>query len=693
MRKCVLWILINMLVGNAAHGQKRFTLEDVLRAPFPQNLTAAKKMNRMAWTFDQEGKRNIWVAEGTAFSARRITPYLEDDGQEISDMVFSNDARTIIYVRGGDTNQAGQYPNPTSNPTGVEQSIWSVAWSGGKLKKIDVGHSPKISARGMLAYIRNDQIWIASLDETKKPERLVVRGQNYPQEWSPDGSRLVFVSKRGDHSFIGVYDVEAKSIRFIAPTVDRDSDPGWSVDGKHIAFVRQPAQPNNAPHGYFIEPDRPHPWAVWTADAEGGNAYEIWHSTAMLQGSYPYAANDNSGGVMQWAAGNRLVIVSEEDGWQHLYALSADGRSLQLLTPGNCEVRQWSLSSDRESALLSSNCGDLDRQHLWKVPVAGGPPIPLTPGEGIESGPIALGDGKSFAYFGADATHATRPFVGFFASGQPARVLASETWPKDFPADQLVAPQQVTFASVDGLNIHAQLFLPRGRKPNEKRPAVIFSHGGPRIQTLLGWHYRRYFWDAYAMNEYLVSRGYVVLSVNYRSGVGYGRAFREIPGRAGRGAAEYQDVLAAGKYLQSRSEVNPARVGLWGGSYGGFLTAMGLARNSDIFVAGVDFHGVHAWQSENWKNISPELLELAHESSPVASVNTWKSPVLFIHGDDDRNVYFAQTVDLVARLRERGVIVEQLVFPDEIHVFLLYRNWLSSYHATSDFLDRFLLNP
>ena len=211
---------------------------------------------------------------------------------------------------------------------------------------------------------------------------------------------------------------------------------------------------------------------------------------------------------------------------------------------------------------------------------------------------------------------------------------------------------------------------------------------------LLGWHYMYYYSNAYAMNQFLASRGYVVLSVNYRSGIGYGRAFREAPGRAGRGATEYRDVVAAGKFLQSRPDVDPARVGLWGGSYGGFLTAMGLAHNSDIFAAGVDFHGVHDWPTDNWdgKNIPPELTKLAHESSPVSAVDTWKSPVLFIHGDDDRNVYFAQTVDLVARLRARGVTVEQLIFPDEIHDFLLHRDWLAGYHAESDFFDRKLRN-
>jgi dipeptidyl aminopeptidase/acylaminoacyl peptidase len=271
-----------------------------------------------------------------------------------------------------------------------------------------------------------------------------------------------------------------------------------------------------------------------------------------------------------------------------------------------------------------------------------------------------------------------------------AKILGVDSWSNSHLADALVMPQQVIFHADDGLEIHGQLFLPANAKAGEKKPALVFMHGGPIRQMLLGWHYMYYYANSYAMNEYLASRGYVVLSVNYRSGIGYGRAFREAPGRAGRGATEYKDIIAAGKYLQGRPDVDPSRVGLWGGSYGGFLTAMGLARNSDIFAAGVDFHGVHDWPTDNWdgKNIPPELTRLAHESSPVTSVDTWKSPVLFIHGDDDRNVYFTQTVDLVARLRARGVVIEQLVFPDDVHDFLLYRNWLAGYRAASDFFDR-----
>jgi dipeptidyl aminopeptidase/acylaminoacyl peptidase len=692
MKRCVLLVLAIVCFAPRTGAHKSVTLEELMSAPFPDNLTAAKTANRVAWTFNQEGKRNIWVAEGPSFAARRLTSYLEDDGQPLSELSFSDDGKTIVYVRGEGKNAAGQFPNPTSNPAGTEQMVWNVAWSGGEPRRVDAGDSPKISAKGVIAYVREGQIWIVPLDSVEKPKQVIVRGQNHSEEWSPDGAQLVFISTRGDHSFIGVYDVAAKTVRFLAPTVDTDSDPVWSLDGKRIAFVRRPAEPRDTPAGYFLQPDKPHPWTIWVADVSSGSAREIWHSSASSEGSYPFMAKDTGGGVIRWAAEDRLLIASEEDGWQHLYSLSAEGGAARLLTPGNCEVEQWSLTTDRKTVLFNSNCGDIDRRHLWSVGITGDHPGQFTRGESNEWSPVVLGDGQTLVYFGSDAKRPARPYVTKLTGDHITGALAPETWPANFPSQQLIAPQQVIFHAADGVEIHGQLFLPPNVSAKEKKPALVFMHGGPIRQMLLGWHYMYYYANSYAMNEYLASRGYVVLSVNYRSGIGYGRAFREAPGRAGRGATEYKDIVAAGKYLQGRADVDPSRVGLWGGSYGGFLTAMGLARNSDIFAAGVDFHGVHDWPTDNWdgKNIPQELTKLAHESSPVTSVETWKSPVLFIHGDDDRNVYFTQTVDLVARLRARGVVIEQLVFPDDVHDFLLHRNWLAGYRATGDFFDRHL---
>lgn len=217
---------------------------------------------------------------------------------------------------------------------------------------------------------------------------------------------------------------------------------------------------------------------------------------------------------------------------------------------------------------------------------------------------------------------------------------------------------------------------------------------------LLGFHHRGYYHNAYAMNQLLASAGYVVLSVNFRSGIGYGMEFREALDYGATGASEFNDVMGAGLYLQSRADVDPDRIGLWGGSYGGYLTAMGLARASDLFKAGVDIHGVHDWnvvingfrpsyEPEDY----PDFAELAYASSPMAFLDGWRSPVLLIHGDDDRNVPFSETVDLAESLARRGVEYEQLVFPDEVHGFLLHENWVRAFEATLSFFDRKLRRP
>ena len=273
-------------------------------------------------------------------------------------------------------------------------------------------------------------------------------------------------------------------------------------------------------------------------------------------------------------------------------------------------------------------------------------------------------------------------------------LLNGEQLPKDFPSDKLVTPKQVVFQSEDGLTIHGQLFEPRNQAG--RGPAVIFVHGGPMRQMLLGFHYRPYYHNSYAENQYLANLGFTVLSVNYRLGIMYGHDFRVAPNGGWRGSSEYKDVVAGAKYLAMLPTVDPKRIGIWGGSYGGLLTALALSRNSDLFAAGVDYHGVHDWsvifqEDDPAANKAPDYMEarkLAWESSPDASIATWKSPVLLIQGDDDRNVPFNQMVDLVQRLRSAHVPFEQIVYPDEIHDFLLWRHWVASYKATAEFLTK-----
>jgi dipeptidyl aminopeptidase/acylaminoacyl peptidase len=381
------------------------------------------------------------------------------------------------------------------------------------------------------------------------------------------------------------------------------------------------------------------------------------------------------------------VFLSYLDGWPHLYSVGLGGGPPLLLTPGAAMVEHVSMAPDRRWIVYNANSGsdrdDADRRHIFRVPVDRASPTQLTTGRGIEWSPVIVGDGNTVAYIAADAQRPPQPTVWSLEKGQ-ARPLAADRVPADFPVSKLVTPESVIVRAPDGVQIHGQLF--KSTEGQTRRPAVIFVHGGPAQQMLLGWHYSYYYANAYALNQYLASRGFVVLSVNYRMGIGYGHGFH-YPDQ-GRGASEYEDVLAAAKYLQTRPDVDAKRVGIWGGSYGGFLTALALARDSEVFAAGVDIHGFHDQVLKELSKGSGSGPDDSGDTIPSGPM--WTSPVLLVHGDDDRNVPFNQTIELLDQLMGRKVPVELLVIPDEVHDFLLFRSWKTVTTAAANYFERML---
>jgi dipeptidyl aminopeptidase/acylaminoacyl peptidase len=696
----------------AASAQSPFTLEQVMSSPFPGELVAAAHGSRVAWVFDAKGVRNVWVADGPDFvhSARAVTHYSADDGQPIAGLRLTPNGRTAVYALGSELNEAQESANPESWTKGAQQQVFAVDVDA---KKADVDAKKKDAAPRLLGemgcaeegcedieispdgkwaiWSAKKKLWLCSVDGKQPAGELAsVRGAAVQPKWSPDGKHVAFVSQRDGHSFIAIYDFDGGSVRYLTPSVDKDSMPRWSPDGKSIVFVRHAGDQQKVP----LIPVRPEPWSLWMADAFTGAGHLLWRSGGKMEDSLPKLTEDGS---LNFAADGRVVFASEQDGRNHLYSIAAGGGEATLLTPGDFDVEDVTLSADKAWVIYSSNQGDVDRRHLWRVPVSGGTPQQaLTGGETMEWSPVQTGDGQSLLCLGSAATSPAMPYE-VAATGR--EMIAKPALPGDFPSASLVTPKQVIFQSEDGVTLHGQLFLPRNAR--EKAPGLVFMHGGPIRQMMLGFHYMDYYHNAYAENEYLANRGYVVLSVNYRLGVMYGRSFREAPHTIWRGAAEYQDIVSAGRYLQSRPEVDGEKIGLWGGSYGGFLTAMGLARDSALFKAGVDFHGVHDWsvfltERPYFGNLAlrpPDAdaaVKLAWDSSPDAYVETWKSPVLLIHGDDDRNVPFSQTVDLVQRLRAQQVPFEELILPDEIHGFLRWKDWIRAYSATAEFFDRTL---
>jgi dipeptidyl aminopeptidase/acylaminoacyl peptidase len=670
-----------------------FTLPSVLGYPYPTNLVSGAGGAAIAWVLDERGVRNVFVATAPDYRPRMVTSFAADDGQEITSVEISRNGQYLVFVRGGDhdANWPPSFPpDPASSPVAPEIKVWSVALSGApKATPLASGDTPAISPDNRrVAFIAPDQsVSIVALDGSGKVEKAFFdEGQDSDLQWSPDGSALAFVSTRKDHSFIGIYRDQETPLEFLAPSTSKDLEPRWSPDDKHIAFLRTPGDggPPTPLYAWNVIP-----WSIWVADTSTGDGKQVWSSGTEVEASFPYDFDPS----LRWTKANRLTFATESDGWPHLYAVSPSGGNARLLTPGAFMVEDTALSSDGRSLVYSANtgktAGDFERRHLFAVDVLTGATHAITQGTASEWSPAPTENAVAFVQAGAKQP----PVVSILPKNGGTRALQLDRLPPDFPQAELVVPKSVDFRAADGHIVYGQLF--EKEEGASKKPAVVFVHGGPPRQMLTTWHNIDYYSNAYAVNQYLADHGFVVLSVNYRLGIGYGYAYSHPANWGPTGASEYQDVVAGNEFLQHQPNVDPHRIGIWGGSYGGYLTALALARNSDRFCVGADWHGVHDWSTDDNLPNPPlryQTLDMqkerriAWQSSPDASIPQWRSPVLLVQGDDDHNVPFHQTVDLARRLELAHVPFSELVIPNEIHGFLRYATFLKVDEATVKFL-------
>lgn len=659
---------------------------------YPSNASLVSCENVLVWSSNEQGKRNIYKAIGPSYNVEKITNYTRDDGQELSNISLSSDGEWVVYTRGGEHGSnwsATASVNPESLISSPDVNVWSIPLNGGAPILLGKGSYPKISPKGdEVIFMRSGTAYIVPIDGSKKAKSLFsTKGTLRHAAWSPSGNKVAFSVSRTTHAFIAVFTKNKDHIDWISPGLDKDTYPTWSPDEKQIAFVRTPGDTKELESILL----RKHsPWEIRVADLNSEGSRVLYKAPHTLAGSVPTTSGRYN---LNWTH-KGIIYLSYEDGWPHLYSIQPNGENKIQLTKGNFMVEDVYVSHQNEKILFSANTGelsdDIDRRHIGMVSTDRADMQLLTRGKGIETMPTLI-DKETFAFLSSTYNRPALPTISKFSNTENVKLLGEDLIPEQLPSQAFVEPQQVVFQSEDGLNIHGQLYEKNDGKQN--KPAIVFIHGGPQRQILLAWDQRSYYAHTYALNQYLANQGFVVLSVNYRLGIGYGYDFHKPEASNRFGASEYKDILAAGLWLRGLSQVNKNKIGVYGGSYGGFLTAMALGRNSDIFAAGVDIHGVHSRVPATPHNSiyekAPDAAQadsVAWTSSPIAYVDSWTSPVLLIHGDDDRNVGFSHSVDLYQRLKKRNIDVEYLVIPDDTHHWMLHKNLLKVSEATAAFL-------
>jgi dipeptidyl aminopeptidase/acylaminoacyl peptidase len=664
---------------------ERFTMASIIATPYVEPPAPAGDGLSVAYLTREAESRNVYFLR-VGDKVRRLVNYADDDGRNLSSVVVSRSGGAVAYVRGGRVNRQGDSPNPPSSPELPRQQVWIIGTENDAPRLLGSGNEPIFTPDDHYILWRSGGMVMAAaltwsnhrLLGVGEPEPFLL-GPHVGMRFSPDGKRVAY--ERG--GAIEVRDLASRTTVQIPHSDDLDLGPVWSPDSQRLAYRREPSDSPGLERNWcgggerYCGPMRSeHPWAIWTVALSDLVPHRIWQAKPGVGSVYYHLDQHYSPGQFDdeffWSASDRIAFIWEGDGWRHLYAVPAAGGEAKLLTPGDGEVETAAISMDRMQLFYATNIGDLGRRHISSVGFDGAAPHQITSGEKSEWSPIPLAAGR-LGYLGAGWADA--PHLSIREANGTTRAAGLPQPRASFPGKLLVKPELVEFPASDGQKVFGQLFVPE----HANGCAITFSHGGIRRQMLPGFHYMEAYQYLYDMNQYLAGRGCVVLSVEYRSSIMRGEAFRNAPGWGFTDNSEIRDFVGAAQYLLARKDVDAKRgVGIYGLSWGGYMTAEALALHSDLFKVGFDMAGVHT---------TPDPAGVAHAA--IGQLDTWGSPVLLMQGDDDMNVNFNDGVVLARALQTRRPQVEfvQHAVPGQTHEMdQTYRQLVEVYSEGSEFL-------
>ena len=692
------------------------TIDDVLEITYVQNWGWSPLGSHIAYSLDVGGISDLFVFACDDGS----TVKLSDASKGVASFAWHPSGEELAYVEDNGLYLGKKQDSEWQSQQilAPEKKIQSLSWS-------DDGNS--------LAFILDKALWIYRRDsgavDAFQPVGQIVPGRFGgfdALQWSPDSSKLLFHFREEDKTYhLGLMSVDDGALLWRSTSRESVAAAGqwlncdtflFSLSHDHatvrefyVAEIPQDADKTLQQikeSAISVSP-------TFEVDSEMIYRQEAKGTPGSLRVSGAWADPD----------AQKIVFLSEDDGWAHLYLLCLESREMEQLTFGECEDfghmgdrPQW--SPDGRFICYSSNRGCSGQRQLWLFDVEEKTNYQLTEFEGTNVQPKWNPARKSeIAFIHCDEHRNGDIWTGeidsesirtenftLFNGSEVSPV--TDTTPESWTQETVVTPEEVVFEGAKGWDIHGYLIPPVEKNNNELNPAVVWVHGGPIRQMRYGFHPSRSYALFYAFSQYLANRGYATLMVNFRGGIGYGREFRN--GIYHNMAVdELEDVVAAGDYLKGLPYIDPERVGIWGLSYGGYMTLAALTKHPEAFTMGINIAGI--WDFAQWmhwvhnrRGRQGGLFEVYFggdpEESPglyrVGSPCTYKDninkPLINFHGTADANVDFAQMDRIVKDMVKMGKEYEAYYYPDEEHTFAYRHTWADAFTKIEREMNKYL---
>ena len=664
---------------------------------------------------------DIWLVDRRASKAQRLTRTRESE----SDPVLSLDARTVYFTRAGnlyaisvtDGSESqltdirhGPKPKDDSLPTGQRGFLANEnrALLGAVADRVRADSLRKAERA------RQDSTWgtVTYLDGEERVDRIVPspdgfmavllttipakdpHANNVPDYLAQNGYTADIPTRENvgdaqDTGRVGVVLLPRGEVTWLKP-IPGDSVrapawmefKGWDPTGSRALlwsvsqdFKRRYLSVIQSEDGYQGHPDVP---AIHVIDSLVDSAW----------------VGGPCEGCTGWIDQSAVWFVSEASGYAHLYSLVPFHGPPRPLTSGSWEVFDAALSPDHKEFWLATSETSPYEQHFFRMPATGGPRTQVTTRTGGDNVTVSP-DGKQIANVFSTANRPPELYVAPFRLGAPMTQLTTSPT-AEWLSRKWYDPEIITIPANDGAQVPAQIYRPEqfGARPNGA--AVLFVHGAGYLHNVT--HTWSYYFREWQFNQLLASKGYVVLALDYRASAGYGRDWRTAIYRH-MGGRDLQDQVDASAWLHTTFGIEPERVGLYGGSYGGFITEMALFTAPKSFGAGAALRSVTDWAHYN-HGYTGQILNLPQDdslayrqSSPIYFAEGLEDPLLIAHGMIDTNVLFQDDVRLVQRLIELGKTGWELaVYPAEDHSFVRPDSWTDEYTRILSLFDRTIGN-